>query len=209
MTAERIGDQEMREIVVLLVFMMVVAHPLAKTKDGATPKEENVCDTLRGKTPGLFGLCVAYCEASDLDSATATDGFTKVAERQDRFLQKYNRKKTAADPEMPCLSQNACPCWSTNAISAARWLDMSVPATCATFAAENVSFDMLATTGTYADPEFNSLSVTKHTPDGVNFNHYCQNVDNATNTYMFHQFDATDFEVCRAQILGTCAVLGF
>ena len=41
----------------------------ALTPDGETLANEGVCDVLQGGSPGLYGLCVAYCEAQDLDDA--------------------------------------------------------------------------------------------------------------------------------------------
>ena len=40
---------------------------VAMTPDDATPANEDVCLDLKNYTPGLYGLCVAYCEAQDLD----------------------------------------------------------------------------------------------------------------------------------------------
>jgi len=77
---------------------------LASTPDGETPANEGVCDPLKGGTGGLYGLCVAYCEAQDLDS------FEKEPPRS-KILQNYNKKKQAGDPDMPCM-QVPCPCWS-------------------------------------------------------------------------------------------------
>ena len=37
----------------------------AQTPDGETPANEGVCDELMFYTPGLYGLCVAFCEAQD------------------------------------------------------------------------------------------------------------------------------------------------
>lgn len=76
----------------------------ATTPDGETPANEGVCDALHGGTPGLYGLCVAYCEAQDLDS------FDKNPPNA-RILANYNKKKLAGDPDMPCI-QVPCPCWS-------------------------------------------------------------------------------------------------
>ena len=74
------------------------------TPDGETPANEGVCDVLIGSTPGLFGLCNAYCEAQDLDTFDKEPPRTKI-------LENYNKKKQAGDPDMPCL-QTPCPCWS-------------------------------------------------------------------------------------------------
>ena len=46
----------------------ISAPAMAETPDGTTPANETVCDGLKtNATPGLYGLCVAYCEAQDLD----------------------------------------------------------------------------------------------------------------------------------------------
>jgi len=76
------------------------------TPDGQTPANEGMCDSLQGSTPGLYGLCVAYCEAQDLDVTDKEPPRTKI-------LENYNKKKQAGDPDMPCI-QAPCPCW-TNA----------------------------------------------------------------------------------------------
>lgn len=39
----------------------------ANTPDGQTPSEEELCSDYEGR---LFGLCNAYCEAMDCDSAS-------------------------------------------------------------------------------------------------------------------------------------------
>jgi len=92
-----------------LFFMagLVVAAPVvAETPDGMTPANEGVCDVLKtNATPGLYGLCVAYCEAQDLDI---------VGDKEtpnNKILANYNKKKQASDPVMPCLKV-PCPCWT-------------------------------------------------------------------------------------------------
>jgi hypothetical protein len=49
-------------------------------------------------------LCVAYCEAQDLDS------FDKNPPNE-KILANYRKKMKAGDPDMPCI-QVPCPCWS-------------------------------------------------------------------------------------------------
>ena len=46
---------------------------LATTPDGDTPAVQSVCDVLQGGTAGLYGLCVAYCEAQDLNDIDFDD----------------------------------------------------------------------------------------------------------------------------------------
>lgn len=78
---------------------------MAETPDGETPANEGVCDVLRtNATPGLYGLCVAYCEAQDLDTFEKEPTNIKI-------LGNYNKKKQAGDPDMPCV-KIPCPCWS-------------------------------------------------------------------------------------------------
>lgn len=79
---------------------------MAQTPDGSTPANEGVCNALQatGITPGLYGLCVAYCEAQDLDSFDKEPPNTKI-------LGNYNKRKKSSDPAMPCVKV-PCPCWS-------------------------------------------------------------------------------------------------
>ena len=86
---------------VLLSFVAGVA--VAGTPDGDTPATETDCDELKGGTPGLYGLCVAYCEAQDLDEA----GNEKPSKGS--LLKAYNKKRKSDDPEMPCVG-DCIPC---------------------------------------------------------------------------------------------------
>ena len=199
----------MRKLAVFFMFAFMVSTPLAKTKDGITPANETVCDSLRGQTRGLFGLCVAYCEARDLDRDATPGELQKLAARQAKFLEKYNAKKGPADPDMPCVEKNVCPCWANSAVGASNWLNKSVPVACSTFDGQNLQFNNLQTTVAFDHAEYTSMAVTSYAPDGTNYNYFCSHFDNATNTKMVHQFNATDAQVCRTQITGTCSVLGF
>lgn len=77
---------------------------MANTPDGETPANEAVCDNLMGATPGLYGLCVAYCEAQDLDMV----GEAKMP--NSKILVNYRKKMQASDPDMPCIAVTSCPC---------------------------------------------------------------------------------------------------
>jgi hypothetical protein len=92
---------------------------IASTPDGQTPANEGVCDPLKadGITKGLYGLCVAYCEAQDLDTVDKEPPNTKI-------LGNYNKKKQAGDPDMPCV-KTPCPCWDNSQLAS---IDM--PAAC-------------------------------------------------------------------------------
>jgi hypothetical protein len=99
---------------------MISFSVLAQTPDGQTPPNEGICDPLMadGTTKGLYGLCVAFCEAQDHSSilAPVTEAELQIlsdSKPSGRILENYNKKKIASDPEMPCLVvESACPCWS-------------------------------------------------------------------------------------------------
>lgn len=92
--------------------------------DDLTPAEEEVCDFLQGSefTPGLFGLCNAYCEAKDCDAYGPYEDQPQSCQRlYDNFVA---RATGADDPlEPPCLEDEEpdpdpdpvlCPCWATD-----------------------------------------------------------------------------------------------
>jgi len=90
----------------------------AQTPDGQTPAAEDTCDPLKGDdvTKGLYGLCVAFCEAKDYAGESSPS--------LDALLANYYKRKKNTDPDMPCVSAvvadttppvpvvQACPCWS-------------------------------------------------------------------------------------------------
>ena len=96
----------------------------AQTPDGHTPANEGVCDALQGLTPGLYGLCVAFCEAQDfasLESALATNDLEALedAAPSGRLLANYNKKMKEGDPPMPCIRViEPCPCWTADELAA-------------------------------------------------------------------------------------------
>lgn len=88
----------------------------AQTPDGETPANEGVCDDLIGLTPGLYGLCVAFCEAQDceaiFDPATGVVTFDESCKPSSpKLLANYNKRMQLGDPTMPCV-RDQCPCWS-------------------------------------------------------------------------------------------------
>jgi len=101
--------------------MLVGAAPVvAQTPDGGAPKHETACDPLRadGVTKGLYGLCIAFCEAQAITSSEIAISEDELAAIEDsapsgRVLNAYNKKKTENDPAMPCIKvEEPCPCWS-------------------------------------------------------------------------------------------------
>lgn len=94
-----------------LLIITGISSVSAQTPDGQTPAEESVCDVVKGGTPGLYGLCVAYCEAQDLDGYDFNDPNTaQKAAPNRKILENYRKKMQPGDPDMPCL-QVPCPCW--------------------------------------------------------------------------------------------------
>ncbi len=105
--------------------ILALAFPLtapisAQTPDGTTPAQEGVCDVLQEEstTKGLYGLCVAFCEAHD---AASIDGPITLEDLEaleqsapsGKILTNYNKRKADTDPDMPCIKvEEPCPCFS-------------------------------------------------------------------------------------------------
>ena len=108
----------MRNLLLVAVLLAVGSVAYAQgTPDGETPANEGVCDVLIGKTPGLYGLCVAYCEAMDCD--LSVEGEPRCKNASPRILDNYKRKMQSGDPDMPwLLSPPQCPCFSLNELLA-------------------------------------------------------------------------------------------
>jgi len=116
---------------------------LASTPDGLTPPNEGVCDPLQadGVSKGLYGLCVAFCEAQDwADEAIPVSEEDYLALEQGkpsgRILANYNKKKGASDPDMPCIKVlEPCPCWTAEEIASIDGVigGVSVGASCTSY----------------------------------------------------------------------------
>ena len=104
----------------IAVAFLMAPFAFAQTPDGQTPAEETVCDALKGDgvSKGLYGLCVAFCEAQDIadfsDPITEAELETlEAAIPSGRILANYNKRRQDSDPDMPCIQvQEPCPCWS-------------------------------------------------------------------------------------------------
>ena len=107
-----------------LIALVALAAPAAfsQTPDGETPAFETACDPLLGgATPGLFGLCVAYCEAKDCTDNPVVLAACQEANPGDPFgthdcacgdiLNNYNKRRGPGDPGMPCIMESGCPCF--------------------------------------------------------------------------------------------------
>lgn len=81
-----------------------------------TPAQETVCNELIGATPGLYGLCVAYCEAQDgpevlYEDVELTDQEISTPNR--KLLTNYDKKMREGDSRMPCVNyKSSCPVWT-------------------------------------------------------------------------------------------------
>lgn len=84
-----------------------------------TPVNEGVCNDLMGSTPGLYGLCVAFCEAQDC-SATYDPATNEMVydpsckPSSPKILAKFNERAGVGGPTMPCVNpvETECKCWT-------------------------------------------------------------------------------------------------
>jgi len=167
-------------------------NAIALTPDGETPANEGVCDELQGSTPGLYGLCVAYCEAQDLDTFDKKPPSLKI-------LANYDKKRQAGDPDMPCL-QVPCPCWTTEELTA-------ITADNLAFCETSAEADQIKITNTTVIlPHRNSASATI-----ASGRERCRYIDSTLKPRV-RSFDLTDnvesAQYCFAQVQQHCASIG-
>jgi hypothetical protein len=89
-------------ILTLALLLTSTGAVLAQTPDGQTPAEETVCDHESG---AAFGLCNAYCEAMDCDSANPQASATACGKVKAKFTNITGR--TSLPCEVPPV---ICPC---------------------------------------------------------------------------------------------------
>jgi hypothetical protein len=82
----------------LALLLLCTGVALAKTPDGVPPSLETVCDMEQG---AAYGLCNAYCEAMDCESANPHASATACAKVGGKFHQITGR-------DLPCDA--SCPC---------------------------------------------------------------------------------------------------
>jgi hypothetical protein len=103
-------------LIFLSVLLSFFSAPLLA--DGLPPSQEDVCDSLQlpGATPGLYGLCNAYCEAKDCDAYPEGEEPRSC----NQLLANYERKADASELPMPCLAEEdpTCPCWTPEQFAA-------------------------------------------------------------------------------------------
>lgn len=86
------------------------------TPDWMTPAEETVCD---GEDGAAFGLCNAYCEAMDCESANAQASPTACTKVRDKFMNITGRPMPcetcpAPPPGTPCPCADQFPEWNAS-----------------------------------------------------------------------------------------------
>ena len=133
------GGTIMRCLPYLLIICAVLfcATAYAKTPDGETPAEESVCGDLKWATPGLYGLCVAFCEAQDCEpDFTLANPFENCKPASRKLLDNYRKKMQPGDPDMPCVSPG-CPCFTVEDLPSHLpticYIDADIPYILATF----------------------------------------------------------------------------
>ena len=99
---------------------------LARTPDGLPPANEGVCNELLDATPGLYGLCVSFCEAQDcVPDFTLENPFENCRAGSQKVLDNYEKRRGAGDPSMPCIQQASCPCWTDQELFSLRSVDQT------------------------------------------------------------------------------------
>jgi hypothetical protein len=170
--------------------------------------EANVCDELVGATPGLYGLCVAYCQAGELPRAMAKangkpDRLADLAEKKEAVLQRFNAARGAGDPEMPCIRQDACPCWSGEQTSSAFWLSRSRAPQCSFLDQAPLAVSTLSA-GSITGGDSAMLMAYANHDLGIRM---CYFTDTSTGTATLQQVSDRDARVCATQVSATCSLV--
>ena len=83
---------------IVLSFILLYNPVFAQTPDGETPAQEVVC---AGEAGAAFGLCNAYCEAMDCDSAIPQATENACNRVGDKFINITGR-------DLPCEADVGC-----------------------------------------------------------------------------------------------------
>ena len=192
------------------VLLVALASPVtyAQTPDGETPVNEGVCDELISFTPGLYGLCVAFCEAQDCE-ATFDPGTGEVifdpscSPSSPKILANYNKRKTLTDLPMPCINivQDECPCWTPQELDAI--------ADGTTDFCQDDNFFYASMEGTDAATGSTDLVVADY--GGLLFldETFCFYFEQSPPTSRFLSIPQEQADACRAAVNTECAARGF
>ena len=179
----------------------------------ARQSQPRVCDPLRaqGTTPGLHGLCVAYCESRDLSSALETRNpkfAARLADSRQKFLDRYNQRRQASDPAMPCVVEesNACSCWATKQVNPELWNNKISSSSCGVVDDPMFSVDSIQTLTSPTDPEYANFAAYRLSMDGgASFSQVCAAEEPATGTSTQQEIGLAEYETCRTQIQTLCS----
>lgn len=218
----------MKKLITMFISVIAVAFLMspfafAQTPDGQTPAEETVCDPLKedGITKGLYGLCVAFCEAQD-----HADGEDPITEEEfealiddapsGKILANYNKKREKAnngtDPDMPCiLIEEPCPCWSADELASVDGIDsnthLGIDLMCSVRPDGNLQIregrrrndTNLALAGYTPDQGGTCLYNNRQTTPIIR-----RRLGTGAETLTLHQAEA-----CQAEVTEACAAIGF
>ncbi|MCH8117320.1 MAG: hypothetical protein IIA78_04270 [Proteobacteria bacterium] len=99
-------EDDMRISILLIALTGILAFSPADAKPDKGQRAENVaaCNTLKGGTPGLHGLCLAFCAKRDLSKVDLNDiASVKRAAPKMSVLHAYDSRRQDGDPVMPCF----------------------------------------------------------------------------------------------------------
>lgn len=186
-------------VAVTLFSVVSIAQPSKEE----TPANESVCDGLIGQAPGLYGLCVAFCEAQSCKATyNHTSGEIMLDEKckpsSPRILANFNKLAGDGGPTMPCVQVEAteCPCWSETELDY-----IADGGTAGCFATSLFGPDSSA----YGKIDFALTSPELSGSEGTCY--YVENTPSAITRYQ--TITDVQFNTCRKSIEGECQSRGY
>jgi hypothetical protein len=101
-------------LALLMIFLLSLASE-ALAQDLPSDTDESVCDGLMDEIPGLYGLCIAFCEAHDGATTIVVESPTTYPEgAEGKIFEQFEKRAGEEGPEMPCVKyvDGECPYWS-------------------------------------------------------------------------------------------------